>query len=90
MTAETETIVESTAEELVDDVEVAESEELQPVIKAAEQLPEIVPGLAVPESPALPEDGSTVAAKEVVPAESAVESVDSIVATPAETIDTPE
>lgn len=90
MTAETETIVESTVEELIGDVEVAEIEELQPVIDAAEQLPEVVPGLAVPESPALPEDGPTVSAKELVPAESAVESLDSIVATPAETSATPE
>jgi hypothetical protein len=90
LTAETETVVESAAEELVEEVEVAEIEELKPVIVAAEELPEIVPGLAVPESPALPEDDSTVAPQEVVTPESNVESVDSIVATPVETIAKPE
>lgn len=90
MTAETETVVESATEELVEEVEVAEIEELQPVIVAAEELPEIVPGLAVPESPALPEDDSTVAAEELTTPESVIESVDSVVATPVETIATPE
>lgn len=82
MTAETETVVESATEEVV--------EELQSVIVAAEELPEIVPGLAVPESPALPEDTSPVAAEEVVTPEPVVESADSVVATPVETIATPE
>ena len=90
MTAETETVVESATEELVEEVEAAEIDELQPVIVAAEELPEIVPDLAVPESPALPEDDSTVAAEEVATPESAIESVDSVVATPVETIATPE
>jgi len=77
-------------------VEVAEIEVLEPVIVAAEELPEIVPGLAVPESPALPEAGSPVSAEEVVAAEevatadSKIESVVPVVATPVETIATPE
>lgn len=67
-------------------MEVAELEELEPVIVAAEELPEIVPGLAVPESPALPEDDT----EEVVAADSDAESEGSIVATPVETVATPE
>lgn len=92
MTAETETVLETieTEVEIVEEVEVVEVEVSEPVIVAAEELPVIVPGLAVPESPALPENDSTVAAEEVVTPESVVESVDSIVATPVETIATPE
>ena len=90
MTANTETVVESAAEEIVEELEVAEIEELKPTLVTAEELPEIVPGLIVPESPARPEDDSTVAAEEYVTPESFVESVDSVVATPVETIATPE
>jgi hypothetical protein len=90
LTANTETVVESAAEEIVEELEVAEIEELKPALVTAEELPEIVPGLLVPESPALPEDDSTVAAEEYVPPEQFVESVDSVVATPVETIATPE
>ena len=74
----------------MDDVEVVEIEVQEPVIVAAEELPEIVPGLAVPESPALPEDDSTDAAEEVVAGDSEIESADSIVETPVETISTTE
>ncbi|MFT5328675.1 MAG: hypothetical protein ACI8P0_006590 [Planctomycetaceae bacterium] len=70
-------------------MEVAEIEVLEPVIVAAEELPEIVPGLAVPESPALPEDDTVDAADEVVTADSEIESADTVVATPVETIVTP-
>ena len=58
-------------------------EELKPVIVATEELPEIVPGLAVPESSALPTTDSADASKEAFVA-------DSEVAIPAETIATPE
>ena len=90
MTANAETVVKSAAEEIVEELGVAKIKELQPAIATAEELPEIVPGLIVPESPALPEDDSTVAAEEYVTPESFVESVDSVVATPVETIATPE
>jgi hypothetical protein len=72
-------------------VKVAEIKILEPVIVAVEKLPEIVPGLAVPESPALPEDASTVDdAEEEVAGDSVVESAETVVATPVETIATPE
>ena len=86
LTAETETVVEAEVE-LVDDVEVAELENLEPEIVAAEELPEIIPGLARPESPALPEDDS---ADKVITADSKIESAGTVVATPVETIATPE
>ncbi len=65
-------------------MEIAESEELEPVSVAAEELPEIVPGLAVPESPALPESDSSAEVEEAIAAKSVN------VATPVETIATPE
>lgn len=74
----------------MEEVEAVEVEVLEPVIVAAEELPEIVPGLAVPESPALPEDDSTDAVEEVVAADSEIEPADTVVATPVETIATSE
>ena len=82
LTAETETVVESEVE-LVEDVEIPEANDPQPAIVAADELPEIVPGLAVPESPALPTADSADASEEAFVA-------DSEVATPVETIATPE
>ena len=71
------------------EVEVVEVEVSESIIVAAEELPEIVPGLAVPESPALPEDDTVDVAEEVVTADSEIESADTVIATPVETIATP-
>jgi hypothetical protein len=77
--------------DLREEVKIAVLEELKPVIVAAEELPEIVPGLAVPESPALPEDDAIVEdAAEEVARDSVVESAETVVATPVDTIATPE
>jgi hypothetical protein len=81
--------VEAVTEEVV--AEATETDESAPVIAIVEELPEIVPGLAQPESPALPEDAAeNDEATEELITESVTDSAEAVVATPVETIATPE
>lgn len=92
LTAEAEAnVITEDVEALKEDVSVVEVEELKPVIVAAEELPEIVPGLAIPESPALPEDaeGNSKGDNDSG-VDSGSETIESVVTRPSELIAAPE
>lgn len=88
-----EVVVTETSEALTEDViaDTIETDESAPVIAVADDLPEIVPGLAQPESPALPEDAAdNDGTTEEVITETVADSSEAVVATPVETVATPE